>query len=497
MCMTSPFYMRLLKKDRGLVFMELRKEKVSNTILYAVGILSLFALVFFVIRWFVGPNIFHIELLDDIPHFLQGNITGIKDYISKIFNLQMIESGCYRPRLLGFAVQYADIKIWMALNTIGIPLGGRWLFTIFALVIIFLAARKVCINILDTKNWNYIFLMAAIFVYVPQYIAGSYIFLRSAKVLSPAIGALLIAVLCKERKNNNAQELIIAILCTILITMDEQLIAVVMAMLGYGIINFIFSKTHKRNILFSVEVLILYFIYHTLIGKWIFAYFTPGGLKTHPHSFVNLAKMGKNLYSGLTVWYKVVVRFCHDSNILFIGLVLFSIFCICVELKEGLVKEALLFLYFILVSYGFVWVIVTEHPGTAALEEQSSGMYFILSVYLLIFALFHGIRSTKMVYINREAGGGQYSSPERRIKDNASIIKMGLIFFSVFYIVMSLANFEKYAYNHLTQGGEFLDCDIDELLEDENLKTHGVEKDFFDRLIISQEDYESFLKKNN
>ena len=72
-----------------------------------------------------------------------------------------------------------------------------------------------------------------------------------------------------------------------------------------------------------------------------------------------------------------------------------------------------------------------------------------------------------------------------------------MIFFSVFYIVLSLANFEKYAYNHLTQGGEFLDCDIDELLEDENLKTHGVEKDFFDRLIISQEDYESFLKKNN
>lgn len=480
-----------------MAFMELRKEKVFNIILYVAGILSLFALIFFVIRWFVGPAIFHFEMLADIPHFLQGRITGIKDYISKIFNLWMIEDGAYRPRLLAFAVQYTDIKIWMFLNKIGVPLGGRWLFTIMALFILFLAARKICINIFNTKNWNYVCLVTAIFVYVPQYIAGNYLFLRSAKVLSPAVGVFLLAVLCKERKNNHVKEIIMAFLCTILITMDEQLIAVVVAMMGYGIINFIFSKTHKKNIIFSLEVLVLYFIYHTLVGKWIFDYFTAGELLVHRHSFMNLTKMGENVYSSLIIWHRVVMRFCHDSNLLFMGLVLFSIFCICVELKEGLVKEALLFLYFIVVSYGFVLAIITEHPVIETLEEQPWGVYFILPVYLLIFALYHGIKNLEEIYIKNEKSSNKYSNLSKEIKDNTGIIKMMLIFLSVLYIVMSLANFEKYAYTHLTTAGAFYDCNIDGLLDDANLKVHGVEKDYFDRLIISQEDYEKFLEKNN
>lgn len=118
---------------------------VSMIILFSITVFLYFY------DWLTLPGILHPETVLDMENFLNGGIGGIKDFISKTFNLNMIEGTYYRPRWLGFAVQYVDIHLWKVLNQY-FHIGGHFLLVAISAIFLVFAGAFCIKQVLPTTR---------------------------------------------------------------------------------------------------------------------------------------------------------------------------------------------------------------------------------------------------------------------------------------------------------------------------------------------------------
>lgn len=429
--------------------------------------------------WYNLPWILHAEINNDISSFLAGDSVGIKDFIAKIFDMRVIErtnqGGAYRPRILAFAVQYTDIKLWILFNRIT-NFGARWPLSILASLFLVSGCSGIIRFLFPSLGKAESFLFGACFLYVPQFVASSFLFLRSAKVLSPAVAVWIIAWFLKNMKKRNSLDILWGIVISMLLTLDEQLIGVVGIMLGYSILLFLFQKTHRNNIRVAVYSLLSYFLFYFTWGRWLCMYFSGGVLVRHPHSYSNVIYLYRYLIPALETYYQALKRLVFDSRGVLILICLFYFVMLVRLLIKREFIHTLISIYFICAGYIFSLLIVTEHPVVARLPELPQSMYFSISVFWFML-------------------GFGYAASRQLIEKNKYIVLLGrmigmLLLFNSIYVQY---NIKEYELTNATEGGVFMHNDMSALLENENIKKAGIDITYFSGALINEEDYKRYL----
>lgn len=450
-------------------------KKVINM---GLVIMSSMLVIIYLWNWYKLPWILHFEIDYDIPGFLSGDNAGIKDFIAKIFDMRIVEGGLYRPRILAFAVQYLDIKIWILLNRITC-FGARWPLSILACVFLVPGCSRIIKFLFPSVGKAESFLFGACFLYVPQFVAASFLFLRSAKVISFAAAVWIIVWFMKDREKKDYTDILRGIGISILLTLDEQLVGVVCIMLGYSILLFLFRKTHRNNIYLAVYGVLNYLLFFFTWGKWLCRYFSGGVLGKHPHSYSNMIYTYKYLIPALKVYYEALKRLFVNSRNLFI------FFCLLyfVMLGHLLIKRefvsALISVYFVCAGYVFSLLITTEHPIIAQLPDLPQSMYFCIVVFWFILGV--GYVVSQQPFIN-----------VRYVMLLGRVMGVFLLLNSV-YIQY---NIKEYELTNAMQNGVFMHNNLSAFLEDENIKKAGIDRTYFSGALISEEDYERYLDED-
>ena len=258
-------------------------KKYVNVCCIIMGIL---VIVIYIFMWFTVSGTFHIETIDDMSNYVSGGMHGIKDLVYKCFNLQMIEHGEYRPRIGAFIIQYLDIKLWMKLNTV-CNWGGHYPLVLMGIPCTIIGVMLLAKYRFQNTCKSFSFLVGCFCLFLPNYLSESFVFLRTAKLLTPAISLCIFGFIVNYHvKRNLFLEMLIGMILSWICTIDEQLIMVCGFLLGgFLIIEFSFHRNHISNIRILISTIIWYLCFYFGYGRWLFYKYTSGSITEHFHTF--------------------------------------------------------------------------------------------------------------------------------------------------------------------------------------------------------------------
>ena len=432
--------------------------------------------------WFMYPGIFHTEVAIDLPNFFKRGMNGANNLLATIFDLNTIEGGYYRPRILAFLIQYYDIKWWDMLNK-HLPWGGHWPMVVPA-TILFVFGAQYWIKCIDkTISLQKAFGLGGLLLFLPHYIAGSFLFLRTAKLFVVGISFILIGLffhneedeICKsDLPSALARGFGISLLCTI----DEQILGVVVMLASILGIRLIKKRSVNNGYFISLaSATIFYFVFYFTWGRWLCQYYTPGLRPEHPHDLSHLLRFGSYIVPGMQMFVRALSRVTFNSTMV---LGAFAILWVAMLVIARDTRVIFTSVFLMMAGLLFSIALVTAHPIIASLTEQSSGFYYNVTVIWAISAFVYPLSAVFC------SGKGKY-------------IWVAMCIIPVINCVYIQTNLSRYEFTHATQGGVFLEGTelINECLEKDEVKMMGVNKHYFDGLVYSEEEYLLYLQSNS
>lgn len=237
-------------------------------------------------------------------------------------------------------------------------------------------------------SWQCRFLVSAGFLFSAHYQAATYVFLRTAKLLTPAVVLCVVSFFLskKTRPCVLKKDLFTGFAFSLVSTIDEQILAAGMMLCA---ISAIYCYCYKRITTAGVVFFssgIFYVVFYFTWGRMLFAHFTEGELSEHPHTYHGMFENLQNsVADGSRVYYHAMLWIAWNS-ILVLGLCvvcyLFFFFC-----NKNL-EQRLLSLSFLAGAYGLTICMVSAHPAIAVYEDIPRGMYFISTAFLTITGFF-------------------------------------------------------------------------------------------------------------
>lgn len=287
---------------------------------YACFVIGMIGICLYVYNYFRLPGILHSEVPLDMEGFMAGGMPDIKDMISKAFNLTIVEGGTYRPRIGAFIIQYYDIKWWVFLNR-HFPWGGHYPFILIAVPFYMYGIRLWLKGIFPEIEKVYCFALGGALLFLPHYQASEFLFLRSAKVVMVCIafGAIGFYFVNLDREYSWKtvwKPFLYAFIFSLLGTIDEQILGVMIVLGGLSIIHSFFKRKIVGNVYIFGGSIIFYFIFYYTWGKLLFAHFTPIPLTKHPHDMGKLIHFYDYISDGTRMYIAALVRLMWDSKII-------------------------------------------------------------------------------------------------------------------------------------------------------------------------------------
>lgn len=216
--------------------------------------------------------------------------------------------------------------------------------------------------------------------------SSTYLFLRSAKMITPPVCLLLIIYFCKHLEElvsskNKWRYFLLAFIYFVLSTLDEQVLATEAFILGISILYAFIKRKLNSNIFVFLGALGIYITYHLFWGKWLFTYYT-GELSPHPHQISQIFTQ----FSYDKIEIAVSILYFTISNIFGIGLVALILYIFSCARYESL-KELLIPLSIGIFSLVLIIFLLEAHPPIGICKDLWNS-YYVMPSMLLFFASF-------------------------------------------------------------------------------------------------------------
>ena len=298
----------------------------------SIFILGIFLISTSFILWLLTPPWIHCEIYDTAPGFLlTENQSFFGNFLPKVFNLNIVEHGYYRPRIFTFILQYIDInasyRLYKYFPSIGLKFPG-YAIAFFSLI---LSCVYFWHTIFSKRNIGFALIFAAGFLNFEIYLNTSAMVLRSGKLLTPAIGIFLIGFFIRNYKKEfiahdfltYIKNFALAFLFFILSTVDEQIFALIFFLLLCSLTCNIINKKYCQITNILIATVILYLVYYFFIGVYIFQYYTPGIInRNHPHKFQDVGNMNIKIFNlSIQILISNLLSLSYALPILFLSFI--------------------------------------------------------------------------------------------------------------------------------------------------------------------------------
>ncbi len=367
-------------------------EKTRNKFSIVYLAFSIGSIAYFFINWFKLPSYIVPETPGIINCFSEGGLLW-KDIIKKCFNLRMIEAGRYRPRIGAFVLQFIDEKFWIDLNRIFKWWGGHYPLVVVCIILsifVFLKLIKTFkpeIGIFDS------FIIGTAIIFSPHFISLSFIFVRTGKILTFPFSFMLFYIFLNENNkvlDNRAdiifwlKDFIFSFVVFLILTVDEQLIAIMFFLIGFSMIESLKIYKLKNGVLIGALSLFHYLLFYFFWGRWLFERYTDVAIHKHPHNFTDILTAPKHLIEGLKAWTEIFKWFFWGNTIVTIIFVLVILFLL---IKNKNKKNCLLFFYFLFCSYMLETMMISSHNIIAEDLRSVHGVYSMGAVSIIVFSV--------------------------------------------------------------------------------------------------------------
>ena len=300
--------------------------KVINYIFWGLGIIIV---LFYLFMFFYKQPLVNEEVLPDvtnslIPWEVKEGESFIKAILTRPFDLKITEYGQYRPRYLAFLVQFLDENTFLSIVRTFPAWGNRLLFYIIAMFLTVFSTYYFIRSFYKKLPKGVSFFVASTIIIFQNYQVTTYWRARSAKLLALPACIFLLTYALKNLNINfekkNWKKLFLAIPVFILMTLDEQVLALVAMILAFAILVSIINK--KVNIISPIYFIacILYASFHLWWGKALFLKYT-GSYTPHGHT-IDGAVSGINL---LSIWQSIQILSTTIGKVAFLSIWIFVI----------------------------------------------------------------------------------------------------------------------------------------------------------------------------
>lgn len=468
-------------------------SRLSKTAANGIGFFAGICLIaWYFYLWFTLPGILHFELVgipnSDIPNFIHGGMSGGHDFIAKSFDLSMIEGGLYRPRLAGFMIQYLDIKSWLFMNAHLPTWGGHWPAVIFSGFVLVLGAYLILQQLFPDLKRSIVFFSSAVFLFLPHYIAATFLFLRTAKLMSAGVTLILVAIFlfCREKiyaSTDWKKMLFCGFGIMFLYTVDEQVLYVGLVLCIAGVLAaWPKRRWQEWNVVMFGSSLLWYASFHMVWGKALFRHYTHIPLGAHPHQIQNaILNFHSFVHQGLSTYHHALFRLCGDEKIVFAVAVLL-VMALIVHCKKGIFKTwGCLFL----AASAFLPVLlVTAHPAIYKLKELPLGMYYNITILLALLGILFLLVAIGTIRLRKVTLRGQ------------TVAVILLLLVCIFHV----SHVERSHLVHGTEGGAPYGSQvegIDAFVKSPDAQAMGVRQSYFNGLFVKPSDYYEYVQKND
>lgn len=341
-----------------------------------------------------------------IPWEVKKGDNFIKAMLTRPFNLNITELGQYRPRYMAFLVQFLDENMFFKVTRFIPFFGNRQPFYIIAMFLTVLSmfyfiksVWKKCPNGLN------LFISSSILMF-QNYQVATYWRARSVKLLALSACIFLIAYILNNLEIKMEKKkwkcLLVSIPIFLLMTLDEQVLAVGALLLGLSVLFSIINK--KLNLSSAIMALscALYGSFHLWWGKALFKHFT-GSLTRHGHTIqgsisgISLTTFNDSIKILSTTIPKVIFMS-------FIVFVIIWIYCFVRLLldksitKKDRIKKAIISLFIVLSSIGLLMLMIDAHPAIYATPCLWKSVYPLVATIILFMSLIYLIGNTSFKY---------------------------------------------------------------------------------------------------
>lgn len=450
------------------------------TIVFSFAVIGVY-----VYDWFHYLGVFHPESINDIIMYVRGiRNSGV---LRTCFDLATVEGGGYRPRLLAFLIQYYDVEGWILLNRLT-EWGGHYPFVLvgipFLVVGGYCTLNKICGE--EYKACN--FLIASLFLFEPQYLVTTFLFCRTAKLLTVGFGICVSVFLWKLKLDRGSRlwryfkEVSASFVISLLCTEDEQLLIIMVVLASIFVIDTFNNKNSWAKVRICFESLVFYEIYYKWWGRILFEKYTTVQIVPHFHTFQGaFAELSENMKYGLFVYCNALKYALFNSRIsVIVFVVLFCIILLRCRWKVRLVCLELV-ISAIVLSGGMV----SAHPGIYSIPELSHGMYFIVGIFMTFIAFIYAAVEAKIESSNR-----------------FHIKNWGYIFVLTFWIinfVYTNVNMKDISIAFVTHNDVCIipekEKGIENVYSDNDIKAMGINEEYFKGLLCSEEEYHQYINR--
>jgi len=364
--------------------------KIFNNTVFALAIALL---CYYIVTFFMMPPIIHPEFYRTFPAMLAETEQGLfHDAISKTFNLLMIEDGAYRPRALAFFMHWIDTHTIAALSQYTTLFGVRLPLILFSALTFVAMAFLLCRALFPSFSISLCLLLSTLPLFFPQFQITTYVTLRSAKMLAPAVIAFIFYIFIKFNHNmensKKSHVLLIAFLLFLLSTIDEQSLATLVFFTSLSLLLCLLDKKINVNFIIFIIATLSYLVYHLFLAKMLFKYFTPVDIGQHPHTIGGVLRIDMSMmHNSLSLLYKNMRHFFPPIVCAIIFMLVFYKLVTCY--KRFLLRECIVFASILLFIITLIYSICIAHPSIVALPDLHKSMYFIPTVSLLYFAILY------------------------------------------------------------------------------------------------------------
>lgn len=319
--------------------------------------------------------------------------------MKKTFDLTMIENGYYRSRAFGYFINYIDVNLqvffikYFRCTSMYLPF-----YTVSAALLVCSYTRLLKFTF---SPWTTAtcFFMSCTILFFTNYQVSTYVYLRSAKLLTPSIGIFILTYTLKSIENKVHTTSTIKIITSslilfILMTIDEQIVALCFALTGLTLAYCLFNRQVTRIFYILFSACIFFVLWQAIFGVYVFQYFTPVPLRKHPHQFLLLSIISiSNIYKSIIMTIHLVLNilggYIWGKYFLFAVLIF-----LCISIKKRMIYFADVFCSVFLLGTGFTIILfsIMAHPAVYDLPDLADGMYFTFPSLLFLTSILFAIR---------------------------------------------------------------------------------------------------------
>lgn len=439
-------------------------SKTFNRICLILGI--------FVIFIYFGFYMFKQPLVDEevrpevtnnlIPWEVKEGDNFLIAMATRPFNLNITELGQYRPRYLAFLVQFLDENIFLRVTRFVPIFGNRQPFYILAMLLTVLSLYYFIRNIWEKCPKGTALFISSIMLMFQNYQVATYWRARSAKLLALSACVFLITYIIKnldvKLEKNKVKKILLSIPFFLLMTLDEQVLAIVVLLCGLSILFSIINKKVNLSSVITTISCLLYGSFHLWWGKKLFAYFT-GGLQKHGHTiegsingisintFIDSLKILKSTIPKIifmSFWVFVIVwLYCFVKLIISKNLT-----------KKERLEKVLISLFLAFAAVLLLMLMIDAHSAIYTLPCLWKSVYPLIATVILFMSLIYLFANVEFKY---------------------NFIKYILIVVGLFIsLIYNINNISSYYGAYLTNKGGFMSSFTDLVVTKDNIKTEAV-----------------------